>query len=77
MNEKVSRILSELKNRLQAIYGNPWASVVLFGSQAERGCLIRFGYRHSPRVPGGRGSHAKKEKVMTLTAELSLENESL
>jgi uncharacterized protein len=77
MNEKVSRILSELKNRLQAVYGHRLASIVLFGSQARGEALSDSDIDILLVFQGAVDRAQEKEKVMELTSELSLENDAV
>lgn len=77
MSAKVQGILKELRRRLEALYGDRLAKVILFGSQA-RGDAQPDSDIDVMLVLKGPVSHdIESAKVVPITAELSLEHDVL
>jgi predicted nucleotidyltransferase len=75
INEKVSRILTEMKSRLQALYGDRLARVVLFGSQARGDAAPDSDIDILLVFQGDMDRRRDKERAIDVTSVLSLEND--
>jgi predicted nucleotidyltransferase len=77
LDETVQRILKELKNRLQSLYGSRLARVILFGSQARREAEPHSDIDILLVFHGPVNRHDDKERAIEVTSALSLENDTV
>lgn len=77
MSTSVQNILSELRRRLQALYGERLARVVLFGSQARGDSQPDSDIDVAIVLKDDVDPNVEIDRVVPITAQLSLENDIL
>jgi predicted nucleotidyltransferase len=75
MSGKVKDILAELRRRLAALYGDRLVRIVLFGSQARGDAGADSDIDVMLVLEGAVDSETERERVIPITAELSLAND--
>lgn len=77
MNEKLQTILAELREKLQAQYGDRLVNLILFGSQARGDATWESDIDVMVVLQGEVNPFAEIDRTGAITAELSLEYDTL
>jgi len=77
MSDKVRRILTELRRRLEELYGDRLVRIVLFGSQARGDAREDSDIDVAVVLAGEVDPNIEIDRVIPITSELSLENDVL
>ncbi len=77
MSTSIQDILRELRRRLEALYGNRLVKVILFGSQARGDASPDSDIDVAIVLDGAVDPNVEIDRVVPITAQLSLENDVL
>ena len=77
MSTSIQNILRELRRRLEALYGNRLVKVILFGSQARGDASPDSDIDVAIVLEGEVDPNVEIDRVVPITAQLSLENDVL
>lgn len=77
MNEKLQTILTELRTKLTALYGDRLVNVTLFGSQARGDATPESDIDVMVVLQGKVNPHQEIDRTSALTAGLSLKYDTL
>ncbi len=77
MSASIQNILRELRRRLEALYGDRLVKVILFGSQARGDASPDSDIDVAIVLNGDVDPNVEIDRVVPITAQLSLENDVL